>query len=122
MSPPASHTSDIQPHVFYSIASAHLSQSDFGLLFPWITKKALKAEEPERTLRLNARAILESLRRSGISVAGTSKLDMGIMDDHESVKVPESPNGVGLALGQDQMILDTTDGSVRGWIAIDPLS
>ena len=122
VSPPASHASNIQPHVFYPIASAHLSQSDFGLLFPWITKKALKAEEPERTLRLNARAILESLRRSGISVAGTSKLDMGIMDDHESVKVPESRNGVGLALGQDQMILDTTDGSVRGWIAIDPSS
>jgi platelet-activating factor acetylhydrolase len=120
VSPPANHVSDIKPRLFYPIASAHLSQSDFGLLFPWITKKALKAEEPERTLRLNARAMLESLRRSGISVADTSRLDMEIKEDHDSVKVTDSQDGIGLTLGQDQTILDTTSGSVRGWIAIDP--
>ncbi|KAI9744044.1 MAG: hypothetical protein M1835_002813, partial [Candelina submexicana] len=47
------------PHFFYPIASAHLSQSDFGVLFPWITKKVFKAENPERTLLLNVRAILQ---------------------------------------------------------------
>ena len=109
----------VKPHIFYPVSSAHLSQSDFGVLFPWITKKALKAEEPDRTMRLNVRAILESLRRSGIHVTDTSKLDMEIQADQAGLDVQGSDPEDGLALGQDQKIL-AADGSVRGWMAIDP--
>ncbi|KAL9128241.1 MAG: hypothetical protein Q9217_003058 [Psora testacea] len=115
----ASSNRKIKPYIFYPISSAHLSQSDFGVLFPWVTRKVMKAEEPERTMRLNVRAILESLRISGITVADTSKLDMEIHGDEEGAKVAELGSEDGLALGQDHKIL-ARDGSVRGWIAIDP--
>lgn len=107
---------EAEPHIFYPVSSAHLSQSDFGPLFPWATKKIFKAEDPERTLRLNVRAILESLRRSGVKVADTSALDM-------ELKTPdgpdlEQPQGDGtFPLAQDHRIL-ATDGSIKGWIAI----
>ncbi|KAL9634771.1 MAG: hypothetical protein Q9164_003888 [Protoblastenia rupestris] len=110
---------NIKPSIFYPKSSAHLSQSDFGILFSRLTKRLLKAEEPERTMRLNVRAILESLRRSGIPVAETSKLDMEIHEDQEGAKTPEPQGEGGLAVGQDHKIL-ATDGNVRGWIAIDP--
>ena len=115
---PSSNT-NIKPNIFYPISSAHLSQSDFGILFSRLTKRLLKAEEPERTMRLNVRAILESLRRSGIPVAETSKLDMEIQEDQEGAKMPEAQGENGLAVGRDHKIL-ATDGNVRGWIAVDP--
>ncbi|KAL9103613.1 MAG: hypothetical protein Q9163_001377 [Psora crenata] len=108
----------IKPNIFYPLSSAHLSQSDFGLLFSWITKKFLKVEEPERTMRLNVRAILESLRRCSITVADTSELDLEIQDD-EAGQVPRFGGEDEGAVGQDHKIL-ARDGSVRGWIAIDP--
>ena len=117
LSPPAGQppTRQTTPHIFYPISSAHLSQSDFGPLFPWSTRKVFKAEDPERTLRLNVRAILESLRRSGVKVADTSASDM------ESESNSEQGQGGNLKerfpLAQDHKIL-ATDGSVRGWIAI----
>lgn len=43
------------PRLFYV---PETSQSDFELLFPWATKKLLKAEEPERTLLLNTRCVV----------------------------------------------------------------
>ena len=89
------------PYIFYPLSSAHLSQSDFGLLFPWLTKRALKVSEPERALSLNVRAILESLRRSGISVADTSALDQEVEEE-----------------GQDQTIL-APEGKVRGWVVVN---
>lgn len=99
----------IKPHLFYPIGSAHLSQSDFGPLLPWATKKIFKAKDPERTMRLNVRAILESLRRSGVQVADTSRLDMEL-EGEQNGDASTSP-------GQDHQIL-ATDGSVKGWIAI----
>lgn len=60
-----------EPNVFYVVNSAHLSQSDFGVLFPWLTKKVFGAEEPERALRLNMRALLQMLRINNIPVART---------------------------------------------------
>lgn len=98
------------PYIFYPVSSAHLSQSDFGILFPWFTKKAFKAQDPARTLRLNTRAILEVMRRNGIEVADTSLLDM------------EEPSSDGDAPGsqprQDWKILQR-NGGVTGWIALD---
>ncbi|KAL9048399.1 MAG: hypothetical protein Q9162_007746 [Coniocarpon cinnabarinum] len=67
--PPADYPAQFQnPLIFYPAASAHLSQSDFGPLFPRLTKYLAKAEEPTRLIALNVRAILEMLRRRGIEV------------------------------------------------------
>lgn len=85
----ASH--DVKPSlIFYPLSSAHLSQSDFGILFPRLVKYFGKAEEPERTLKLNSRAILQMLRARGFEVAGKD----------------------------DAKILSLTEGAVRGWVAV----
>ena len=113
--PSAEHPSSLHhapPNIFYPIASAHLSQSDFGVLFPWLTKKFLKADDPVRTLLLNTRAILEVTRRAGIEVADTSSVDM---EDEVGLKL--SIKGDRTSIGQDRKIL-AEDGSVRGWIAL----
>ncbi|KAI1462405.1 PAF acetylhydrolase [Annulohypoxylon moriforme] len=60
-----------EPHFFFVERSAHLSQSDFGVLFPWLMFKIYKSEEPERALRLNRRALLQVLRVNGVPVART---------------------------------------------------
>ena len=130
-----------RPHIFYPATSAHLSQSDFGVLFPWLTKKALKAEEPERTLLLNVRAILEVLRMNGMEVANTTEIEMeevekrqhltngnanGHANGHANGSAGHKMNGhvngsviqPKMRLGQDRKIL-LRDGSIRGWIALD---
>ena len=120
------------PHIFYPIASAHLSQSDFSMLFPWVTKKFAKADEPERTLRLNVRAILEVLRGNGVEVAETSDVDMevekmrkdsvkenGHINGHSNGHTKPQPTKThpSASTTQDHNIL-STDGSVRGWVAL----
>ena len=62
-------------------------------------------------MRLNVRAILESLRRSGIKVADTSVADM----EGAAVIGGEKRAQDG---GQDFGIL-ATGGRVRGWVAVD---
>ena len=109
----------ILPHIFYPISSAHLSQSDFGLLYPNLTKRFMKALDPERTMRLNVRAILESLRRSGIRVADTSVVDMELTTGGEPNNPKEVEDKQAFPLSQDHTIL-ATDGSVKGWIAVSP--
>ena len=54
--------------LFYASKTAHLSQSDFGCLFPWLGRRFLHAENPERTILLNVRAILQLLRERGVQV------------------------------------------------------
>ncbi|KAL8761499.1 MAG: hypothetical protein Q9184_002378 [Pyrenodesmia sp. 2 TL-2023] len=98
------------PYIFYPKSSAHLSQSDFGILFPWFTKKAFNAQDPHRTLRLNTRAILEVMRRNGIEVADTSAIDMEESGSHAQNAIAQ--------LGQDPKILKR-DGSVTGWVTLD---
>lgn len=93
------------PHIFYPIASAHLSQSDFGVLFPWVTTKVFGAKEPERVLKLNVRAILQVLRNSKIEVANTSLEDLELGEEAKS-------------LLEDDKILSRTKDSVRGWISL----
>ncbi|KAI5867198.1 phospholipase A2 [Durotheca rogersii] len=65
-----------EPHFFFVSRSAHLSQSDFGVLFPWLTHKVFGSEEPERALRLNRRAMLQVLRANGVPVARTWSGDL----------------------------------------------
>ncbi|KAF2271265.1 uncharacterized protein EI97DRAFT_438000 [Westerdykella ornata] len=96
------------PHLFYPIASAHLSQSDFGVLFPWLTTKVFGAKEPERVLKLNVRAILQVLRNGGVEVADTSIRDMELdEEDAASRKVLH-----------DERILSRKKDSVRGWVSL----
>ncbi|BFZ64030.1 hypothetical protein YB2330_005168 [Saitoella coloradoensis] len=54
--------------------SAHLSQSDFGALFPWGTKKFAKAEEnPVKVLEWNIEATRAFLRAVGVDGIGEGK-------------------------------------------------
>ena len=125
---PSSSASGSPPFIFYPVSSAHLSQSDFGVIFPWATKKAFGAGEPERTLRLNVRAILEMLRMSKFDVADTSTLDMeeqpvtsfdhrrqlnGHVDPHTKDAAAQTQG----LIGQDREIL-ADDGRIRGWIFV----
>lgn len=99
------------PRIFYPMSSAHLSQSDFGILFPWLTKKALKVDDPERTMRLNVRAFLQLLRENGWQISGTSRLD------REDPTVDEVPTEKSQS-DHDWKIFGPS-GSVKGWIAVD---
>ncbi|KAI9689968.1 MAG: hypothetical protein M1822_009850 [Bathelium mastoideum] len=112
------------PQFFYPLHSAHLSQSDFGILFPWFTRRIFGAMEPERVVRLNTRAILQMLRQSRIDVAETKRIDAeeeqereqsvgsdGKVDDDETIAGRmETRNG-------DWKIL-AADGGIRGWIRV----
>ena len=103
------------PHVFHRLASAHLSQSDFGLLSPWLTKRLLKADEPIRTLGLNVRVILEVMRQSGIEVGPTSSSEM----EEDAVTTDAAFEQTQFCNGQDYKIL-AKDGCVKGWLAVEP--
>jgi len=72
------------PHMFYAAMSQHFSQSDFGVLFPWVAKRVTKAEEPERVLELNTRAMVQVIRESGIHVGGED--DKDILDKEGGVR------------------------------------
>lgn len=56
--------------MFYVQRSQHFNQSDFGILFPWLARRMTKAEEPERILELNNRAMVQVIREAGIEIAG----------------------------------------------------
>jgi platelet-activating factor acetylhydrolase len=106
LSPDPSSTSAIhdnrgEPHFFYATTSAHLSQSDFGILFPYLTKRFLAIEEPERILRLNVRAITQLLRNNDIEIGTTSRTDLEMEDAN-----PE-------ATDNDEKIF--MKGAVKGW-------
>lgn len=90
------------PRLFYAPKTAHLSQSDFGLLFPWATKRLLNAEEPERTLVLNTRAILQLLRENQISV--------------ESIKLDQTSKVDDIALNDSSILGE--DGNIQGWVSV----
>lgn len=72
------------PHIFFVKQSQHFNQSDFGLLFPWIAKRITKAEEPERIMQLNFRAVQQTLRENGIAVAGED--DKEILDTNVEIR------------------------------------
>jgi platelet-activating factor acetylhydrolase len=95
------------PYFFYPSTAAHLSQSDFGILFPWLTSTVLKTNEPERLLKLNVRAMLQVIRNNGFEIAGTGKKVM----EEEDVELEET---VDSQSNEDWRIL-APDGDVRGW-------
>ncbi|KAK6496666.1 hypothetical protein TWF481_001656 [Arthrobotrys musiformis] len=55
---------------YYVVESAHMSQSDFGILFPTSAKYLLRVADSEAVLDLNVRALTEFLREGGKNVAG----------------------------------------------------
>ena len=61
------------PRLFYATKTAHLSQSDFGCLFPWIGRRFLNAENPERTILLNVKAFLQLFRERDVHVEAFNK-------------------------------------------------
>lgn len=108
-----------EPNFFYVVNSAHLSQSDFGILFPWLTKKIFNAQQPERALRLNLRAQLQVLRANGISVAATSDEDLvdDMQADKLSAKKQETKSG---GVNDDEAIFDRSGkDKVDHWKWID---
>ncbi|KAK3708818.1 hypothetical protein LTR37_011339 [Vermiconidia calcicola] len=72
------------PHMFYVQQSQHFSQSDFGILFPWLTRRLAKTEEPEYILELNTRAMVQVLREAGIELHGTN--DRTILEPDGNVR------------------------------------
>lgn len=72
------------PHMFFVGMTQHFNQSDYGILFPYITQKTTKAEEPERCLELNVRAMVQVIRESGIQVGGPD--DREILDTEAGVR------------------------------------
>jgi platelet-activating factor acetylhydrolase len=63
-------SSSTSPHLYHIPQSAHLSQSDFGVLFPNLTRYLMKAQDPTKTIELNVRAILAVMRGAGLEVEG----------------------------------------------------
>ncbi|KAK2596211.1 hypothetical protein QQS21_006359 [Conoideocrella luteorostrata] len=83
-----------EPNFFYVVNSAHLSQSDFGILFPWLTKKIFDAQQPERALRLNLRAQLQLFRANDIPVARTYAGDLVEGAAVDKLSAPAKTGGV----------------------------
>ncbi|KAL2760391.1 hypothetical protein ACRALDRAFT_1073739 [Sodiomyces alcalophilus JCM 7366] len=124
-----------EPNFFYVKESAHLSQSDFGLLFPWFTRRIFNSVEPERALRLNLRAQLQLLRANGVPVARTWVGDLidGVGCDKDDVAMAEGgdrgANGEGGRGGgaddgilDDPAILDRSgSGKIDCWHWIDSI-
>lgn len=110
-----------EPNFFYVMNSAHLNQSDFGILFPWLTKKIFDAEQPERALRLNLRAQLQLLRANDIPVARTYVGDLvdGTQFDKLDVKKQSGPKCHD-GTNDDQAIFDRSGSDfVNHWRWID---
>lgn len=95
-----------EPSLFYVQNSAHLNQSDFGVLFPWAVKKIFKGEQPERILRLNMRAVLQFLRENGVSVARTWYGDLVEGGTEENIELKKEKKGVNDGIHEDKAILE----------------
>ena len=72
------------PHMFFVERSQHFNHSDYGILFPWITKRFAQADDPERILELNTRAIVQVIREAGTDVPGTD--DSEILERSSHIK------------------------------------
>ncbi|KAF3025967.1 hypothetical protein E8E14_014994 [Neopestalotiopsis sp. 37M] len=106
-----------EPNFFYVHNSAHLNQSDFGVLFPWLTKKVFGSAEPERVLRLNMRAILQLLRVNNVPIGRTSSVDL--VDGAPETKMAEG-DGPDDGIHDDKAIFDRSGNSgVEAWSWID---
>ncbi|ODH50517.1 hypothetical protein GX48_03335 [Paracoccidioides brasiliensis] len=113
-----------QPRVFYAAKSAHMSQSDAGVLFPWAMKRWVNAEEPERTMQLNVTAIIQMLRECAVPF----DLDEAVIHALENVAEVTVANNNGNDTGNQNVAngkennfspgIFATDGSIRGWLPV----
>ncbi|KAK7706318.1 hypothetical protein SLS64_007658 [Diaporthe eres] len=117
-----------EPNFFYVVNSAHLNQSDFAVLFPWLTKKVFGSDEPERALRLNVRACVQLLRTNGVPVARTWFGDLVEGTDtgaklgavETSSRSDAEDGGVDDGVQDDKAIFDRSgNGVVEQWKWID---
>ncbi|KAI0881091.1 PAF acetylhydrolase [Annulohypoxylon maeteangense] len=107
-----------EPHFFFVERSAHLSQSDFGVLFPWLMFKIYKSEEPDRALRLNRRALLQVLRVNGVPVARTWTGDLvdGVAEGKMGVGEESGIDGKGGVVG---VVVEGGDGGSDDGVSDD---
>jgi platelet-activating factor acetylhydrolase len=119
----AGHSEISRPNFFYVSSAAHLSQSDFAILFPRLTKRVFKSDRPDRVLRLNVRAQLQFLRENGVVVAGTASGDLvddcGHGQGHGYPKGTHHHDPKGEWVAEDGTILQREKGVVEGWEWID---
>ncbi|ENH68780.1 Platelet-activating factor acetylhydrolase [Fusarium oxysporum f. sp. cubense race 1] len=111
-----------EPNFFYVVNSAHLNQSDFGILFPWLTQKIFKAEQPERALRLNLRAQLQMLRENNVPVGRTFAGDLVDGTSFDKLDKFNEANGDPCkdGINNDQAIFDKSGNNpVEFWRWID---
>ncbi|KAF5690231.1 phospholipase A2 [Fusarium circinatum] len=111
-----------EPNFFYVVNSAHLNQSDFGILFPWLTQKIFKAEQPERALRLNLRAQLQMLRENNVPVGRTFAGDLADGTSFDKLDKFNEANGDPCkdGINSDQAIFDKSGNNpVEFWRWID---
>ncbi|KAG5798689.1 hypothetical protein H9Q69_002265 [Fusarium xylarioides] len=111
-----------EPYFFYVVNSAHLNQSDFGILFPWLTQKIFKAEQPERALRLNLRAQLQMLRENNVPVGRTFAGDLVDGTSFDKLDKFNEANGDPCkdGINSDQAIFDKSGNNpVEFWRWID---
>ncbi|KAI9149476.1 putative phospholipase A2 [Paramyrothecium foliicola] len=104
-----------EPSFYYVINSAHLNQSDFGILFPWLTKKIFDAQQPERALRLNLRSQLQFLRMNGFTVARTyagDLVDGAHVDKLDAAKKDNTDVSTVDGLDDDKAIFDRSGNDV----------
>jgi platelet-activating factor acetylhydrolase len=104
-----------EPNFFYVANSAHLNQSDFGILFPRLTKRIFDAQQPERALRLNLRAQLQFLRANGVPVARTyagDLVDGAHLDKLDVANGAETLAADGAGLLDDKAIFDRSGNDV----------
>ncbi|KAF3907556.1 hypothetical protein AA313_de0202939 [Arthrobotrys entomopaga] len=66
--------------LYYATGSAHMSQSDFGILFPRSARYFTKVEDSEGVLDLNVRALVEFMRERGLNM---SSFGEGVERDEE---------------------------------------
>jgi platelet-activating factor acetylhydrolase len=97
--------------LFYVKDSAHLSQSDFGVLFPRAIRKAV---DPEIILDLNVRAVCEWLRESGFEgqIAGYTAAGEQLGDTEAFEEKLEKKHG------SEKRDKDIFEGSVARWASI----
>ncbi|SPJ83903.1 related to acetylhydrolase [Fusarium torulosum] len=111
-----------EPSFFYVVNSAHLNHSDFGILFPWLTQKIFKAEQPERALRLNLRAQLQMLRENNVPVGRTFVGDLVDGTSFDKLEKFNADKGDSCkdGINDDQAIFDKSgNNSVEFWRWID---
>ncbi|CUS15203.1 unnamed protein product [Tuber aestivum] len=104
-----------EPRFYYVKKSAHLSQSDFGILFPVVVRRA---ENPQRILDLNVRATIQWLREAGYSDRLAKAEHLEELVHGLRLDCDDKDKGVKNKEG-DWRIWEEGDTGVEGWGRID---